>query len=1825
MFGHHTANQPTAGLVMSGHDQHNAIKSPQSNVASGATNFLMINPSLFHQSGSLHQNIVDNLPVTLSNSLHNLHQSSGGTVYALTDQQIGIRLPIGVGIKDTSDDHSSSMDKSDSKVDIYSVTDDKGVPGLAGIQFQDGGEQTSPGTPSQTSTSQILHYRPSAKSGDAMLSAINYNDSDMLPEGAFDSCLPNLDDGILSNMGTPGNIRMSENLPDLFDGEGNVNDSYSMEGLSPQPFTDTASGFVGDSNLGSVIDPDSMQNPDSNKSDSSKKKSKNKQPKSQGSPGRQTMQCPSCNKTFNNSSALAKHRLTHSDERKYVCNLCQKAFKRQDHLNGHLMTHRDKKPYECNVDNCQKSYCDARSLRRHLENHHNQSPEQIQTAIAAVASNATAIIAAAAASNTASLRATTTETQSMPTTLSVISGASNSHSSQDGNGCSSQYSTPQYSNNSTPMTSPTYSNNGNPQQQTAFFQFDQVPSSASTSHDITLQQPHLTDDSQRPQQITIQPHVVPTQQSLPLGQLPEGLPVDSQQNWQERMQHILTAAANQAGAGHQSNSHSPQGTIEDQSPSYLQQVSPISPVMNHPVPTSPQRIWSANPLTPNTITNDKLNGDESAKPVVCSICERRFKNIPALNGHMRLHGGYFKKDINKEEKKSKKAHSTSMGSKVSKVSIEPIDISLPTIPQAFPTSLETITPPVTAQAAGPVFPNLQSPVATPETPLDIAHSVIQQLQQHQQQQQIQEQQIQLQQLQQQEQQLQQQLQQQIQQIQMEQHQLQQHLEQQNHQQQEQLQQVPHVQKQQLVLQQQIQQLQIEKQQLTHHLEQTKLKQLEDQHLKQQQQNQLQQQQQQFQDILQQHQQHSQSSSVPQSPQVPQSPLLQRQVSVESLDYQFQSPPQQIQEIPSRMSAQLHLQQLARQQQQQGPRDIIQQMDIGQLAEQLSMTSQQQQQQQTQQPQQQSVPHSQHVLQQLHSPPPASLSSMSIQSNLQSAIAQIPQFTLQTQNPQQEVMPHSQTSFVSPSHLSAGQVTLVTTSADNPELSVAQLLNGINGIQDPVGTVFGSQTTTTTGLVGGIAGLSSLAGNPNMSTLPSTIKEENNLVVTPTLENTAMSNSYVVSNVSGNLHSGTEGATIDLDSAAERLKQEIMEQMSNRSLHTESKAADSNPFSFPTIDSYSGNNPEGDLPGSMEGHHNPGGHFEGILGLHGDSVQQHLTIENSLNTKSETKSIQNRHQELKRRLSVGSEVDLLKKSYSSGNQHNKGSTPITYVKHNPSSGPHVKSDSHARPRMRSKSGDDYNLMRANSEDHTFMRPRSRTEDSLWRMKSKSEEYWGSPFSKSDGAGLFRNPNTLSSPIKLKRKHRPAPLFIPPHMNNCGFQSRLRSPRINPHLDGRGNTPPPYTPPPMLSPIRSGSGLFCSMYKPVTPMSAPVAPRSLQQGMSSRGSIGHFDQVMKMEEEDEEEAPLPQESEEPAPETDVQPHVNIGSQYQAEIPPFNSSRVGLELLEAKEDLMWDPSFLGDNSDQDVQYYQEFACSSAVKGNGANVEYALHLLRMANGNIQTAMLMLMSSAVRVPRYHSLHSYTYQESTVWSTEEVERYQQALMKCDKDFLSISKEVETKSTGDCVQFYYLWKKVCPDEHKRLRVVRRKREQDQLYNLRTRQQQQEQQQQQSGLTQVTDEDDSDSDSSSSLDTGDPLDKEEEQLSSSSVRSSPVPMFPCEYPECTAAFGSKQALNAHGRIHGSSKNSSPASSRNIENRAPGRPKSNPLPNKTVPAPAPADGSEVFPCKLCGRVFPKVKSRSAHMKIHRLAEADRKQPKPNNTELTIKTILPTGSPNG
>jgi len=43
-------------------------------------------------------------------------------------------------------------------------------------------------------------------------------------------------------------------------------------------------------------------------------------------------------------------------------------------------------------------------------------------------------------------------------------------------------------------------------------------------------------------------------------------------------------------------------------------------------------------------------------------------------------------------------------------------------------------------------------------------------------------------------------------------------------------------------------------------------------------------------------------------------------------------------------------------------------------------------------------------------------------------------------------------------------------------------------------------------------------------------------------------------------------------------------------------------------------------------------------------------------------------------------------------------------------------------------------------------------------------------------------------------------------------------------------------------------------------------------------------------------------------------------------------------------------------------------------------------------------------------------------------------------------QIGSKTVKQCIQFYYLWKKVCPEEYKRIRLMRRRQNAD--YGTRT---------------------------------------------------------------------------------------------------------------------------------------------------------------------------------
>lgn len=127
--------------------------------------------------------------------------------------------------------------------------------------------------------------------------------------------------------------------------------------------------------------------------------------------------------------------------------------------------------------------------------------------------------------------------------------------------------------------------------------------------------------------------------------------------------------------------------------------------------------------------------------------------------------------------------------------------------------------------------------------------------------------------------------------------------------------------------------------------------------------------------------------------------------------------------------------------------------------------------------------------------------------------------------------------------------------------------------------------------------------------------------------------------------------------------------------------------------------------------------------------------------------------------------------------------------------------------------------------------------------------------------------------------------------------------------------------------------------------------------------------------------------------------------------------------KADLVWDPKLqdvIGDGMDA----YLEVACSACIIGAGRNKEYAHHVLQICessiialtiknynvfassgNGDLKSSLKRLMDPNPTLPSSHPLRGYKYPETDAWTTEQIESYHRALVKCDKDFSAVAKEV----------------------------------------------------------------------------------------------------------------------------------------------------------------------------------------------------------------------------
>ncbi|TFK03040.1 sulfotransferase 6B1-like [Platysternon megacephalum] len=458
-------------------------------------------------------------------------------------------------------------------------------------------------------------------------------------------------------------------------------------------------------------------------------------------------------------------------------------------------------------------------------------------------------------------------------------------------------------------------------------------------------------------------------------------------------------------------------------------------------------------------------------------------------------------------------------------------------------------------------------------------------------------------------------------------------------------------------------------------------------------------------------------------------------------------------------------------------------------------------------------------------------------------------------------------------------------------------------------------------------------------------------------------------------------------------------------------------------------------------------------------------------------------------------------------------------------------------------------------------------------------------------------------KKKYRHRPEPLFIPPPSFNFSasysgatlYQSQLRSPRIlGDHLLDRTHAFPPYTPPPMLSPVRQGSGLFSSVITshhashpqlpltPLTPTPRVLLCRSNSiDGSSIPVTPGPGEQTV-----------------------DIEPQINIGSRFQADIPELQDrSSMGRDMHKAT--LVWKPWPELENTvfQQRVEDLLNMCCSSVLPGGGTNSEYALHSLFESKGDIMVALeMLLLRKPVRL-KCHPLANYHYAGSDIWTPLERRLFNKALSTYSKDFIFVQKMVKSKTVAQCVEYYYTWKKI-------MRLGRKHR--TRLAEIRDE-----------CLTSGEEDDLEDEDE---MEEERKSVKEEESEMQKSPEPPPIALgapvdlpplqsltfsaasFICEMPNCGAVFSSRQALNGHARIHGGTNQVTKPRCTVPGTKQKSGTQSGYCSVKSSPAHSTTSGetdpTTIFPCKECGKVFFKIKSRNAHMKTHRQQEEQQRQ---------------------
>ncbi|CAI5451346.1 unnamed protein product [Caenorhabditis angaria] len=519
----------------------------------------------------------------------------------------------------------------------------------------------------------------------------------------------------------------------------------------------------------------------------------------------------------------------------------------------------------------------------------------------------------------------------------------------------------------------------------------------------------------------------------------------------------------------------------------------------------------------------------------------------------------------------------------------------------------------------------------------------------------------------------------------------------------------------------------------------------------------------------------------------------------------------------------------------------------------------------------------------------------------------------------------------------------------------------------------------------------------------------------------------------------------------------------------------------------------------------------------------------------------------------------------------------------------------------------------------------------------------------------------------------------------FKPKLANSPLSSNLTQVGGIP--YTPPPILAPMRNGSGLFCSIAKNIKTeitnvpscssldennkmilanekkrsedgdgpsrkngfyikqMNQPSFADELEQlrkesGASTSSSQGEERQNLliqnqqNMNPRDSNHLSIPQRKQSVDPSeilrkasclsecyydfqpenggphiSDPNPHINIGREYQARVRKWNDREVHdseLEAIEDRDECVFNCDVLNDIDPDQITAFELLANSQACRKAGSNKEFAIHLLMENNGNIEAAVEdLLRCDTLDWRQYPSILNHLYNDCAMWTPDEVFAFQDAIYKSEKDFYVVANELPGKTVRECVQFYYTWKKVCPDDYRKLRNLRRKR---QLLEINMKMEDVPIPMKKCSLQESIESDVESvaTDGSGAMDTSAAPQPFRDRAFTSPIMSSPrdTPLVGLSPIAAKDLFGGIQ-----------------------KNYQPTAPRHHHTPSTTTKKGAQPSADGFFHCRLCDKCFEKVKSLNAHMKSHAMKARAEQEAKSHEAQLAataaVQLVNSTPSP--